>query len=221
MSFIVERPTHGPHFQSGELVGWEDKVPDLQRRVEIYKVFKDGCLGRPRKIDVDSIAIDRIPTLLCPDEMPEKLVLRGPPSRVPGAFTSHNSICIVTQPIREAIEGLEPGVHQFLPIEVFFKTSGKQLKNPCFILNVHQQKSMIVKDQEAVRANPVGEAAAFYTIYWHKKPIWVEKPSEGNPHLWREPGFKEIMVMSDALKSALDARGLKFFKPHKAKFTQS
>lgn len=208
MTYIVERPTVAPHFQLGILVGWEELVPDIKRRADISTLFHSGRFALPSSPYQD----------LPEAEVPRVLLLDGRPKRIPDIFTSENGVVVVQQPLKEVVESLDPGVHQFLPIDVQRRYKGPGPEHPCFVMHVRPVQDSIVDAESSVRPFYMYEETheAMEFLHLTDARFVVRKLALSGVNLWREKRFPGSMLMSDALHDALKAAGLKFHKLHKA-----
>jgi hypothetical protein len=128
-----------------------------------------------------------------------------------GALTLVSGVYGVTEPLRDAIEGLEPGVHQFFPITLRRK-SGEEIEGPYFLLNVLQLIDCIIWEQSNAYLLPSG--------IWSKgkgDPRYaLRRDAVRGRHLWLHPHPYFRDFISDALKSVFDALGVKALVYHEA-----
>ena len=199
MAYVVEIPLIEPHSQIGDFPGWEERISDLDYLAEIAGVFKDGN----RQLRQDEIA--------------EILLLEGEARPLPCAFTSSDGVIIIQQPIRDVLEALDPGVHQIVPIDVWFE-DGTKAKHPCFVLNIHVHQSSIIDEKSDVRPH-VGykETRDIMFISHARKNITLDRAKLSSINLWRERRYPESILMSDTLNAELASKKLDFFEMWKAK----
>jgi hypothetical protein len=220
MTYVVYKSVSHPHFVHGDLFGWEEKVPSLIRRSDISGTFKNG----------DS--------LLDLSETPDYLVLKRPPRKIPDIFTSQDGIYIISQRMKDAIEHLEPNVHQIIPIDVRsvrnirnpdrFYTELKKLPeasdpplagSPFYILNVHVKQDSIVdelSDVEPSALNP-NRNIMYIKFPYRGVNLTVERSRNLRSHLWRERRYPGRYLMSDEMFKLLKFCKLKFFDLRKVK----
>jgi hypothetical protein len=109
----------------------------------------------------------------------------------------------VDEPTKAVVERLEPGVHEFYPIEIRFPR-GKVYPSPYYVLVIRQYIDSLVPEK-------CKEGALGVTDHY-KKAITGRaflKAKFGKAHLWRDRAFREWMAcMSDELHDELDKMGL-------------
>ena len=194
MTYVVEIPTMEPHAQSGRIPGWEQKVPDPQARAEISSVFREG--GR----------------LLCQQEVPDVLELLDNPRPIPNAFVTYAGMMIVGEVVRNIIEYLEKGLHQFFPIEVHTKDNGV-VQGRFFVFNVYTCQSSIVDQESDVTPHFMCKSShEIMYINYSKKKISVKKSSLSNVNIWRENRYPGALLISDMLEYEMLSKGVSFFR---------
>ncbi|MEM8843294.1 MAG: DUF1629 domain-containing protein [Pseudomonadota bacterium] len=198
MPFYVRPFGTGQDHLVGKEFLWRGATPDLPTLGDLSDVYKKG---------------DR---LLNPEEVPRKLVLsKNPKAR--GAFVSTDGIMIVPQPIKDLIEELDPGVHQFFPIEVT-RHNGTALDHPCFIMNVHLHQSSIIDAESEVDCwYGCEESHERMDLPVTQKVVTLDPAGLSGVNLWRENRYRHSLMLSDALDRELRARKLKFFGRFKAR----
>jgi hypothetical protein len=220
MTYVVYKSVSHPHFVHGDLVGWEQKVPSIKRRSDISGIFKDG----------DS--------LLDHSEKPDCLVLKRPPKKIPDIFMTCDGLEVISQRMKDAIEHLEPNVHQIIPIDVRavrnipnpdgFSKEITELPDinhpplaggPFYILNVHVKQDSIIDELSEVRRSalaPEDRTTMYINFPYRGVKLTIDRAKSSNYHIWRERRYAAIHLMSDEMCNFLKSERLKFFDLRKA-----
>ncbi|WP_333815045.1 imm11 family protein [Tabrizicola sp.] len=188
---------------------------------EGYKVtlsadFPDGDLRKTEYVDrtkdVLSVGFDfpagdkRLGRALKPNNIPTKFRWGGSAERMPDLMLSH-SVMLASDKVKDIIEGLEPGVHQFFPLETWAKgnTPARRmyLMNICNRLDSVDRKKTTkpMRDQHSWRNGKPGELVfSLAQIGGHK--------------LWHDKHIFDNMYFIDDVKNAFEAAsvsGVKYF----------
>jgi len=207
MAYVVHNDgLAAPFSQIGETPTFETQVSDLHERAAIAGVFRNG--SRPLK----------------PEEVPYKLVLDKKRKALPGGFVTENGLFIVKGQVRDILEGLDPGVHQFFPIDVVYK-GGSKPEDEYFVLNVTATQDSVVAESPGVafRANlldprTIGpDDPEKMEFHHYKKDVMVRKSSLSGLNMWREPRYIASYLISNAFFEALKAQDLKLLRSYKTK----
>ena len=189
------RTTPGPViYQSSDLPGWEEKVPDGDRRSAACRIFRDGR--------------DR----LDPSDVPDVVRLLTRPKRRPDGFIVMNYIHVVTGAVRDTIEALDPGRHQFVPLAVVEK-DGTPAGGEWFALNVMHRQDTLIPERSNAPMNGLFPEGTSYTPI-SDDGIALDLAKLDDSHLWREQRLRHgsALFMSHALREALKANGLRVFR---------
>ena len=131
-----------------------------------------------------------------PDYVPTKLEWGGPKNRkLPDAIHGR-SMLLVSDRIKSIIEQLESGVHQFFPIDVFYK-SNKELAAKMFFLNICVRLDSV--DHELTTAK-------MGNVMWRPDlsgELVFNMDQIGNHHLWHDKHVYNGRMISDALHDAM------------------
>lgn len=143
---------------------------------------------------------------------------------------SSNGATIVSQRFRDIVEGLEPGVHQFVPVSILF--AGNEEETRPFYIMVACRRVLLSLDvgrtrppmrqfperPELVKPDPAKPlhffASGSSTTEW--APVFRRAAVEGL-HLFCAADFENQHFVSDDLRQALEAsgmRGMKFLGPY-------
>lgn len=195
MSFGILAPLGEPHFVVGTFRDFASKVLDIDHRVEIAGIFKNG--GR----------------LLRPEEAPQHLMLNRPARSLRDVFQTENGAMVASQRLRDLVEELDPGCHQFLPIIIDNCSDG----GTWFIFNVHAGQDSIVDEESDVeqRFESTGrELMSIPAFGYESLPARVtfRRSAMSSLNLWRERRYKGYLFCSDEFERQVGRRELKFFK---------
>ncbi len=195
MPYVFDMTPVGPIHQLGDMLGFRERITDLNRRAEISGVFMDGN------------------RLLAPDELPEGVVMRIRHPRLPDGFMTDGGLHVVSDAARQAIEELEPGRHQFFPLALRWRKV-EPLEGTWWGMNVTQRRDTVV--EEGSKVGRVSYDPRKLQVFSYKR-IVLDPERVNGAHLWREERFLGgKLFCSGALHAALNARGLKVFRTHKA-----
>lgn len=172
--------------------------------------------------------------LLTPDEVPPRLTLEKRRKSIPGGFQTANGLIIVNGQVHDILERLDPGVHQFLPVELCFK-NGDRPEGQYFVINITVKQDSIVAAPPGVDPSDkfivirddagnfkglenVGKDWDSLLIRTHKKKVTLQKSALSGVNLWREKRVSGLeLFVSDAFFDAMKEQGLKFYKNFRAK----
>lgn len=190
MAYNVAR-AYGPARVTGEVPEWENRFPDVNDRLKIATTLMKG---------------DRLLPL---SEAPRVLVLPRKRKQLPDFFESMSGL-VVSEAFRLMLEDLDPGIHQFWPLEIERGPEGA-----FWGLNVHiHQRSIIeeLSDVEPLGVNPPADRdKATYPMmlqaFW--KRLTVRKSALGPVNLWREHLYLSELFASDRLIAEIKSRKLK------------
>lgn len=153
---------------------------------------------------------------LLPEEVPHDLILEKPRKSWPDMFRASAGMTVVRQPVKEAIERLDPDIHQFWPITVHTKR-GIEIDGPWFGMNVTVRQDSI----QFIPGSGIRRSEEFpdklNKISYEEKDVTVDPSKLGAVNLWREQRFIGSLLASDALIAAFKEAGLKTYKSFKAK----
>ncbi|NSX55129.1 imm11 family protein [Parasulfitobacter algicola] len=198
MTYVFDLQIVGPQFQIGGFIGFEEQIPDLNTRANLSSVYAEGT----RKLGSD--------------EVPKTFKLSKARDSLPASFMVQDGLYIVQKPFRDLIEQLDPGLHQFFPIEVRHR-NGTPHDPPCYAINVTETRDSIVDDQSTVDKFVTDPENTDKRIVYFKKDITIDPSKLTNIHLWREVRYPKSLLMSDELRDALKETGLRMPRCFKAK----
>jgi hypothetical protein len=144
-----------------------------------------------------------------PDNVPIKFEWGGPKNRkLPDALYG-SGVVFASDRLKELIERFEPGVHQFFPIDIIYK-SNKELAAKMFFLNICARLDSV--DRELTTCPFPDE------IMWRPDKggtLVFNMDQIGNHHLWHDKHIMHGWMISDQLHDAFVAQkitGLVFHK---------
>lgn len=139
-----------------------------------------------------------------------------------GSLIKLNSrIPAVDEALKSLIERLEPGVHQFFPIEIRMP-KGRVFEKDYFTLITGQYCDSFSPERSKTDAyRTYAEYPGFYNFEKSKKGISglaLIKANFGSVHLWRERAFRETLTcFSDGLMAEIAQTGLRVPTHYKMK----
>jgi hypothetical protein len=180
------------HSLIGEFVDWETIVPSLHRRADISGLF---LLGRG---------------LLDPAEMPRLVRLQGRIAPFRDFFSSYGGIPIASDRLRRLLEAMDPGVHQFIPIDVMWSADGQI--HPRYILNVHVQKDSVIDEKSNVRINAADRNNMSIRMGHLDDQLTLDRSKLTDVNIWRERRYGGHYFLSDALCDAFKRENITFLE---------
>lgn len=208
MTYIVYNRQVGRDFVDGDCPEFEKRVFELGLGSEYSDVYSNGT----RKLKQN--------------EVPEELVLAKKTKLLPGGFETIASLFIVQDTVAKILENLDPGVHQFLPISLRYKSRSVP-EGKYFVLNVTARQDSIVDDLSRVESVPLPKQIHPYIpgdhdpdrmkIIHFKKSVTVDPGKQSGLNMWREKRYAGSYLISDAFFDALKARDLRLMGSFRAK----
>lgn len=178
--------------------------------------FPDGDLRKTeytdRTKDVLSVGFDfpvgkkRLGRALKPDNIPTKFRWGGAAKRMPDLMLTH-SVMLASDKVRNIIEEMEPGVHQFFPLETWAK--GNKPAQRMYLMNSCNRLDSVDREKTT---KPMRDQHSWCN----------EKPGElvfnlsqiGGYKLWHDKHIFDNMYFVDEVKDAFEAAnvtGAKYF----------
>lgn len=120
-------------------------------------------------------------------------------------------IVLVSQDFRDAIETLEPSVHQFFPFKLRNGKRGAPTERPYYILSITQMVTSMDLEKTSVtawRKNTQKASLAVSSEFADQRFVLNAKDHEGL-HLWRETYDGHAFYMSETLYSLCQKRKLR------------
>ncbi|MEJ6391503.1 imm11 family protein [Gymnodinialimonas ulvae] len=221
MVYVIDQAMSGRNSRTGEFVNWDNRVPQLDRRAELSRIFHTGC------------------EQLAPWEVPEHLKISARTGKLPLFFTTGAHGRVIHQSLVKEIEAFDPGQHQFFTLRVTWR-NGDEIEGPWFLLNVYRAEASIADAGTAFRAihgwktistedgtprevRDPDKIVARYLDYYvgphkrGKRVVYDPARLSGESHLWREPRFGDAVLCSDALWKAFNPTAPKRIAGFRAK----
>jgi hypothetical protein len=128
----------------------------------------------------------------------------------------NSKILAVDDVLKSVIDQLEPGVHQFYPIEIKMPR-GILYPKQYYTLVIGQYFDAFSVDDSKPESISRHASGAIYKPF-PSNGLAVRKAVFGNAHLWRDRSFgEELTCFSDELKVEIDKAGLRLPKHYKLK----
>lgn len=190
MAYFVDGVSlsRAPAFVNADFVGFETKVPDLDRRAAINRTLRTG----------DQILGDDTPRLLKFTRKRDKL---------PDIFVTHLGAHVVSSRLAALIERFDPGLHQLIPLETL---RGPENDLQRYILNIHHSLDGVVDQMSDVGLIQHTGGKLQITKYPPRLTLSLEVPKVLS--LWRDRRLMPGFFLSDALYDAMKSVGIKFFR---------
>ena len=145
--------------------------------------------------------------LLLSHEVPKLLKFEKPKPAVRSINQVENGAIVVDEVFKTVVEGLDPGVHQFIPLEVHYtKTPFEGLR---YIWNIHVHCDELDWEQSTTKEETGFDRKKRVKLVVQKKNVVLKnEPGENTPHAFRLTGSPQVIAFSDQLKEALDFKKL-------------
>ncbi len=154
-----------------------------------------------------------------PDEAPMRVVLKSRHKAIPDFVTVHSRPALCPE-ARALIEAFEPGVHQFLPVEVVRKRGkrpvhrldGRVLDEPYHLFIPQTVLDAVWIERSQVRVDPthLGPPMVVPRYVGRYDNIVLRRELTGGRHVWRGRfHLPERIILSDALVRAVEERKLR------------
>lgn len=204
--------TFGGFFPSGEYVGWDEQLTeyfDTKMPVERKALF--DCLSSYRYYVAENFnneaGLERpqMPPFgsIVADEAPKRFKIEKNYPTLGSLMKLNCRILAVDEDFREIVERLEPGMHQFFPIEIVMP-GNRLYRKKYFVMAIGQWLDSFSPEQ----SDPASwrkNGLTHYFIWAMNKPIMsglaFSREVFGGAHLWRERRIThdEFLCFSDRL----------------------
>lgn len=156
-------------------------------------------------------------------EKPKVLTTRSSYRSLSPIIEMTNGLLGVDETLRGIIESLEPGVHQFWPMQVV-QPKGKEYPKQYYGMIIRQFFDSFVPEEspeDVLYASGNYEQRRYSLLHKTKAAagqIAMNSGIFGKAHLWREKRLLDPNVfISNELKDKIDGAGLRIFKHHRVK----
>ena len=133
-------------------------------------------------------------------------------------FVPINAKLAMTEEIKDLIEELEPGIHQFFPVKIkrakgsahIFHPNGAELTDPYFLFNCGIKIDAVLIDKSEVRVTDIGVGGPpmVHPIYGKEGRIVLSREMVKGHHVWRgNLQLGRITLFSDALTDIVKGKG--------------
>jgi hypothetical protein len=217
---LVEPSSIGEFFLNVNYVGWEEAIKryfDEEMSPE-QRATHDNWYGSYRSDVARKFKKDLGP--LKPHERPTEFKLKESRKSIGSLVEMTCQLLAVDTTLRDIIEALEPGVHQFWPIRIL-TPRGKEHPGSYHGMIIRRFLDSFVPEQsKGFRFSPSNSQFAFADRDTKAgyAGLAVAREVIADAHLWRERNLSSPKIlMSDALQAEIAARDLRIFKHHKLK----
>ena len=194
MVHIIEITYNRPFQQDGSYDDYLKRPTDLDELVNLTRAWKDGE-------DIGSLTSDQIP---------KSIKIKGikKTTKLPDAFRVLNALPLVSDALRDVIERMDPGIHQFFPVDLTLP-AGRKPETGFNVIIVTTKKKTILSELSEVSGPRYGTA---YTLKSPgSKVVFSPRCLEGS-NIWREVGYRGRLFISNELESVIRSEKLKFLK---------
>ncbi len=147
--------------------------------------------------------------------MPSNYYLRSRKKSFADAFRIGNGIIVVSERMKKLIESLDPGLHQFFPLNIFYR-NGDKLPSNYFTIHITTSKTTIYMNQPAVQQRSYAgiEYVSFLEPMSKTDPIIVNDGLVDGAHIWRDDFSKKTYFVSKTFLEEVKERKLIFFRTY-------
>lgn len=141
---------------------------------------------------------------LKPEYVPTKFLWGGPKNRKLPDVIYGRGVVLVSSRVKDIMERFEPGVHQYFPVDIIYKSS-KELAEKMFFLNICTRLDSIDRKLTTATLSKGG-------MWKPETGYWVfDLAAIGSHHFWHDKHIFLGWMVSDALKQAFEEGGIKGF----------
>lgn len=191
----------GRSFKSSELNQWKEDIPELDRRLVISSHWRKGA-GKPVEPGLAPITLNYLA-----------------PVQVPDSFVGAEGVPLVREAIKKTIEDLDPGLHQFLPIEIRGRQGNDHFES-YYLMDVWRTQDTIIDERtdckSAYRNYPERRDRMLLISSSDEVKVTVNEAKMDAINLWREDRYPGLLMYSDILHKNIMAKRLRFFANYKA-----
>ena len=222
MVWCLKEPSgFGQFFLEGDYVGWQERLTQYY-----LEEMSDEEKANYNKNDVPDyifqvacrFTMDRGP--LKPHECPTEFQVQFSRAKSFGSLVKLTSkLLTVDEALKTIIETLDPGVHQFWPIEIKLPR-GKPFPRQFYGLRIGRFLDSFSPEKSDKDAwwERKGRYYAENKTKAYFNRLALSSEAFGDAHLWRETRLQEPEIcFSDSLKEAVDDAGLRLPKHYKMK----
>ncbi len=217
---LLEPTGFGEFFLEGDYTGWDERLRDYYER-DMPAEEKAG-MGMEERVLFSKFSSKFVQDrgVLQPHECPVEFASEQSRTTLGSLLKLSDRLLAVDEQLKDVIEGLEPGVHQFWPIRITmpgdkeYPTQYHGLRIGRFLDGFISAKS----DPGSWREKTAGR----YTVNIPKKKFFnglaVSVEASGFAHLWRDTRlFKPQVFFSDTMEAEISRLGLRLPKYYRMK----
>lgn len=177
------------HQWKTQLLGYEIEEKDYAALAAVSDVYHKG--GR----------------LLLEHEFPKLLKFESSKPAIRPLNQVSNGALAVSEPFKTMVENFDPGVHQFVPLDVQYGKRAVEEKR--YIWNIHTYQDELDWERSTTKETRGYDKIVRKKVVLRKQNVVLKsEPGEGKPHVFRLVGEPRIIAISDILKEALDKEKL-------------
>ena len=145
--------------------------------------------------------------LLKAGETPKSLTIekKNTPNQIADIFASSNHLTLVSSRMRDLMTKFDPDLHQYVPVELFYK-DGNPVEKDWYILNITARKQSIILPLSDVRVTSHASVSFRQT---QNIALFSPKAIDG-VHVWRENSMTNDLFISEDFYKAVKDAGMKF-----------
>lgn len=223
-------PGSGAYSPDGDFIGRKEQLESHFERMpkEVQEAFDDSFAAYALHVahkfnsEIGTIVGGPPPlTPIEPHEVPQVYRTRKTYPSLASFLQLRSSIVAVDVELKAIIERLEPGVHQFFPLQITMPR-GRPYPKTYYTLVIGQFLESFLPEQSSPRCiRNIWPPSDFYSIDVERDccpNLAFSRTAAGHAHLWRERKtlMKNILI-SDALQAEIAAAGLRIWKHWRVK----
>lgn len=221
----------GEFWPDGDFKGWRASLVNfyLKQSPEVQKALLDHADGVMEAVSRypyyvsekmiseigTKIALELPPTAAVqPHEAPTSFFTEKSYEKLGSLIMFNDRIIAVNEAMKSVIEGLEPGVHQFFPIDIMMPKE-RTFPDRYYTLVIGQYIDSFVPEQSNPEIFEEKSVKPGYYSHKHNKAgvngLALSRAKFEGAHLWRERylGGEWLTCFSDELKVAIEEAGLR------------
>jgi hypothetical protein len=141
------------------------------------------------------------------EHVPTKFLWGGPKNRKLPDVLYGRGVVIVSVRVKDIMERFEPGVHQYFPVNVIYKSS-KEVAEKMFFLNICTRLDSVDRKLTTATLSQGG-------MWKPETGYWVfDLRKIGSHHFWHDQHLFLGWMISDSLKQAFEDASIKGFVYH-------
>jgi hypothetical protein len=176
--------------------------------VTLSAQFLDGDIRKTEYVDrtkdVLSVGFSfktgekRLGRVLKPDNIPTKFRWGGSAARMPDVVLAY-SVILVNDKVRDIVEALEPGIHQFFPLETL--TRGDVPGPRMYLMNICNRLDSV----DRAHTTRVLERGHSWKTNQNPETLVFSLAQIGEAQLWHDKHLFDTLLITDAVKEAFDS----------------